>query len=99
MGTLRKQFYEAGRAASLADDKATRDTSNCWLCHLPINYDAPPSSTPDSHNLDHYYPVDTHPELQEDPSNFRHAHFLCNIKRSNKLIDGGGLGEPVEAWW
>jgi hypothetical protein len=99
MGLLRKTFYEEGREASRSPNKEKRASSYCWLDNTPINYDVAPSSTPDSHNLDHYFSVDEHPELQEDPSNFRHAHFLCNIKRGKKTVDGGGLGEPVDPWW
>lgn len=33
--------------------------------------------------LDHAYPRSTHPELAEDPSNFRPSHRACNIKRSD----------------
>jgi hypothetical protein len=99
MVQLTKDFYLAGRALSLSDDPEERKQSDCWLCHLPIDYVADPNTTPDSHNLDHYYTVDEHPELQEDPDNFRHSHALCNQQRKTKHIDGGGLGEMVPQWW
>lgn len=77
MNTLRTAFYEEGKAADADGDP----TSNCWLCGMPIDYSVPANTTPDSHNLDHYFPVSEYPELQEDPANFRHSHMDCNGER------------------
>ena len=96
MRALRAQFYEAGR--HLDADPATRDQAACWLCGQRIDYDADPGTTESSHELDHYYPVSTHPELQEDPANFRHAHRACNQQRGNKA-PRAGLGTLAAAWW
>lgn len=91
---LRQEFFEQGkRLAAVGDPEA-----NCWLCKLPIDYDAVPNTTPDSHNLDHYRPVSTHPELRLDPDNARHSHQLCNQSRGNSS-PSPGLGEPVKDWW
>lgn len=92
---LRDEFLEEGRRLAAVGDPA----ADCWLCHEPVDYVAAPNTTPDSHNLDHYYPVEDYPELQDDPSNFRHAHALCNQSRGKKAPDAGGLGEQVPAWW
>jgi hypothetical protein len=95
---LRDEFFAEGKAQSESDDPDIRALSDCWLCRSAIDYIAAPSSTPDSHNLDHYYPVSTHPELQGDPAGFRHSHFSCNTSRGAKT-PSAGLGEPVADWW
>lgn len=92
----RQEFFEEGRR--LDADPATRHLSVCWLCAGRIDYDAAPHTTPDSHNLDHYHSVRDHPEMQEDPSNFRHAHMLCNLNRGANA-PSLGLGEAVQDWW
>jgi hypothetical protein len=94
MHLLRAEFFEQGRRLDAAGDPA----ANCWICKQPIDYSVPANSSPDSHALDHYQPVATHPELQHDPTNFRHAHALCNSKRG-KEAPSPGLGETVPAWW
>nr|DAW53928.1 MAG TPA: HNH endonuclease [Caudoviricetes sp.] len=96
MQRLRQSFFEQGRR--LDADPATRGRSVCWLCHQRIDYAAAPGTTEDSHELDHVLPVSTHPEAQEDPSNFRHSHRRCNSVRGARA-PAGGLGEEVEAWW
>lgn len=56
----------------------------CWLCGMPIDYDAPQNTTDDSYNLDHFYPVSKRPDLQHDPAGFRPSHTQCNNLRGNK---------------
>lgn len=101
MHKLRAEFFAEG--ARLDADPDTRALADCWLCPpgegARIDYVAAPSSTPDSHNLDHFYPVDDYPELQEDPDNFRHAHFDCNARRGKRAPSAGGLGAPMPQWW
>lgn len=94
MNLMRAAFFEEGKHL---DAKGDPD-ANCWLCKQPIDYSAPPNTTPDSHNLDHYFSVRDYPDLQEDPDNFRHSHALCNTERG---ADGpsDGLGEAVADWW
>ncbi|QBP29784.1 HNH endonuclease [Mycobacterium phage Typha] len=68
----------------------------CWLCLQPIDYElAYPH--PESFSLDHALPVSTHPELGNDPMNFRPAHLVCNQMRGDEEphID---LGTPSESW-
>ena len=49
----------------------------CWLCGQPIDYRIPHNDpvtgavNREAFELDHAYPRSTHPELAEDPSNFR----------------------------
>ena len=56
----------------------------CWLCGMPIDYDAAPNTTDDSYNLDHLYPVSKHPDLQHDPAGWRPSHTQCNNLRGNR---------------
>jgi 5-methylcytosine-specific restriction endonuclease McrA len=65
-------------------DQGQRDNAPCWLCGQPIDYALKPGSADDSHELDHYVPVSVDPSMQYDPANFRHAHKICNVLRSNK---------------
>ena len=94
--TLRDEFFLAGRAHDA--NPATRPLSVCWICRQRIDYDAAPGTTDDSHELDHYYPVSTHPDLQEDPAGFRHAHRACNGARGNQ-VPTAGLGQTIPDWW
>ncbi|MFK4760311.1 hypothetical protein ACI3KS_05185 [Microbacterium sp. ZW T5_45] len=99
MHKLRDDFFDEGKAQSLSPDPDERAESDCWLCRGGIDYTVPPATTPDSHTLDHAKDVDTYPELQEDPDNFRHAHFSCNSSRGKRAPNDQGLGEPMPAWW
>ncbi len=94
---LRTEFFDEGKR--LDADPDTRELAQCWLCRMRIDYEVPASTTPDSHNLDHYFPVSTHPELQDDPDNWRHSHASCNQSRGNGDAGENGLGEPMPGWW
>ena len=71
----------------------------CWICGQPIDYDALPTDykNPSRFNLDHYFPWSTHPELREDPSNFRASHAGCNDRRQDKSPQQG-LGVLSRQW-
>lgn len=92
----RTDFYLEGKAFDADED--TRHLANCWLCQGRIDYEVDPGTTDDSHNLDHYFPVDDYPDLQDDPTNFRHSHRICNQRRG-KDAPSAGLGEMVPDWW
>lgn len=94
MHKLRDEFFAEGKALDAKGDPE----ANCWRCEQKIDYDAGPSSTPDSHNLGHYRSVDDFPELQEDWDNFRHEHALCNTT-AGKSMHSMGLGDPMPNWW
>ena len=96
MKKLRSAFFDEGQR--LDADPETRDLANCWLCGQRIDYTAEPSTTPDSHNLDHYTPYADAPDLLEDPTGFRHSHFLCNTSRGRRT-PSPGLGEQLAQWW
>lgn len=88
-------FFEAGRLLDAKGDPA----ANCWICKQPIDYQVDANTAPDSHNRDHYYVVSQYPELEEDPTNWRHSHTKCNQVRGDRTPTAGGLGEAVADWW
>jgi 5-methylcytosine-specific restriction endonuclease McrA len=75
----------------------------CWLCGQEIDYRIPWQGPitgyvdDDAFELDHLYPRSTHPELAEDPGNYRPAHRSCNGQRSNRM-PMAGLGTLTRAW-
>ena len=97
MRQLRKDFFEKGRRFDA--DPRTRDQSVCWLCGQRIDYDAAPGTSEDSHELDHAVPVSQAPDLQEEPSNFRHAHRRCNAARGNRAPSARLSAGGVAPWW
>lgn len=68
----------------------------CHICGQGIDYDIP-AGEPDSFEVDHFYPVDTHPELFEDIANFRPSHKGCNSSRGTADVKPV-LGQLSEAW-
>lgn len=94
MNKLREEFYQQGKRLDAAGDPE----ANCWLCKQPIDYDVAPGTTPASHNLDHYATVKDRPDIQEDPTNFRHAHRDCNQERGARTPTQG-LGQQAPKWW
>ncbi|PPF39810.1 hypothetical protein [Pseudoclavibacter sp. AY1H1] len=71
----------------------------CWIYTMAIDYDA---SWDDFKNdsrfqRDHFYPVSTHPHLEEDPTNWMPSHAGCNRERSNKA-PRAGLAPPSRQW-
>lgn len=80
--------------------QCVEEDAPCWLCgQRNIDYPAPfdDYSNDDRFQLDHYWPVSTHPELQADPANFRASHAGCNRERGNKP-PRPGLGIPSQVW-
>lgn len=72
----------------------------CWICRQPIDYTITDITDDDVWEPDHVYPVSTHPDLYEDPSNLRASHRGCNRHRSNKhhaAVDG--LGSLTREWF
>lgn len=96
MHRLRDAFFAEGKAQDA--NEATRPLSVCWLCGGRVDYVAKPGTTDDSHHLDHFHAVEDRPDLQEDPSGFRHAHRRCNLHRGRRTPHPG-LGDPVPEWW
>lgn len=94
MHKLRDEFFAGGKALDADGDP----DANCWRCGERIDYDIPAGSAPGSHNLGHFKSVEDFPELQEDPTNFRHEHALCNQVAGNSMASAG-LGEAVPDWW
>lgn len=72
----------------------------CWLCgQKHIDYEAShlDYQNKDRFELDHFYPVSTHPELQHDPANFRPSAHGCNNARGNEA-PRPGLGILSQEW-
>ena len=69
----------------------------CHLCGQEIDYSLEDGRDEHSFECDHFYPVETHPELAEDPANFRASHKSCNGSRGSKDVKPV-LGVPSEAW-
>lgn len=98
MTRVQTRAFNALRSAYREQSATTN--APCWLCgQQNIDYDAPYDdySNDSRFQLDHYWPVSTHPELQEDPANFRPSHAGCNRERGNKA-PRPGLGAPSQAW-
>lgn len=92
-----RQFVK-DRAAFRAQCKA--DNAPCWLCgQRHIDYEAKHDDydNGDRFELDHFYPVSTHPELQHDTANFRPSAHTCNNDRSNDDARAG-LGILSQEW-
>ena len=70
--------------------------SVCWLCRQPIDYTAPPQSA-NAFEPDHVLPRSTHPELEDDPSNWRPSHASCNRSRKDGA-PAPDLGSLSEQW-
>lgn len=80
--------------------KCAEENAGCWICGMHhIDYEAPHDDyqNKDRFELDHYYPVSTHPELQHDPANFRPSAHGCNNDRSNGP-PRPSIGIPSRQW-
>ncbi len=100
MATARKttRRFVDDRAAFRA--KCAAEQAVCWICKQDhIDYDAPYDDwgNGDRFELDHFFPVSTHPELQHDPTNFRASAHDCNNDRGNGP-PRPGIGIPSQAW-
>lgn len=65
----------------------------CWICDQPIDYSLK-HGDPWAFELDHALPVETHPELALDPSNFKPSHSRCNKRRALAEGPSGDDGVP-----
>ena len=66
-------------------EKCKRDQPPCWLCGQAIDYDTTDPYSPDSLQVDHMFPVSTHPDLAADQENMRPSHAGCNLSRGNSM--------------
>lgn len=74
----------------------------CWLCNQAVDMTNPDPHDDGAYEVDHVYPVSTHPELADDPDNLRDSHRGCNNERSTNMeavnvgwnsMDWEGLGQ------
>lgn len=95
MRKVSAQFRAACEAEPQPDGTVGRP---CWLCGESIDYTLPSGTgEDDSFERDHYFPASTHPDLYEDPANFRPSHAACNRERSNNAPHPS-LGVLSRAW-
>lgn len=83
-------------AYRLLREQQRRKFLPCWLCGQAIDYDAD-WRNPASFALDHAKPLSTHPDLAQDPANFRSAHRRCNASRGAKE-PAPSLGVTSRSW-
>lgn len=83
-------------------DECAAGDAPCWICrgaNGPIDYTAAGDAydKPLRFHLDHFHPIATHPQLAEDPENFRPSHARCNQSRGTgtPVLE---LGIPSRAW-
>lgn len=74
-------------------ERCRRVNAKCQWCTLrgdvemaAIDYSAG-ANTPYSFELDHLQPVEDHPELAYDPSNWVPSHSRCNRQKGTKSIE------------
>lgn len=72
------------------------EDARCWLCGMPIDYDAPPG-TAYAFEADHYYPASQFPEHVNDAANLKPSHKQCNQARGNRA-PRAGLGTLSRDW-
>lgn len=82
--TLRKNTRRFKKERAQFFQECKTKHAVCWLCGMPIDYNAPQNTSDDSFNLDHLYPVSRYPDKQEDPAGFRPSHTSCNRLRGNQ---------------
>jgi hypothetical protein len=73
---LKREAHRARCAAVLAP---------CGICKQGIDYGLR-HGDPRAYELDHVQPVETHPELALEPSNFQPSHSVCNKRKA--LLQG-----------
>lgn len=74
-------------------ERCRRVGARCYWCQLrggaemaQIDYSAG-ANTPRGFELDHLQPVETHPELAFDPSNWVPSHCRCNRQKGTKSVE------------
>lgn len=83
-GRIRKTSRQFEKDKATFFTQCKEQHAVCWLCGMPIDYNAVKNTTDDSFNLDHMFPVSKHPELQFDPAGFKPSHTSCNRLRGNQ---------------
>ena len=94
--------FEKDKAAFFNQCKAQHAV--CWLCGMPIDYEATKNTTDDSFNLDHMFPVSKHPELQFDPAGFkpqpleRQPRSASANRNTLKTMDNNSMSPTRGVW-
>ena len=82
--------FEKDKATFFTQCKAQHAV--CWLCGMPIDYNAVKNTTDDSFNLDHMFPVSKHPELQFDPAGASANRNTLKTMDNNSMSPTRGVG-------
>lgn len=94
------EYTEHVQAAAAAGERVL-----CWLCNQPISFDVLDPYADDRFEVDHVWPVSTHPEYADDPNNLRPSHRGCNRERGADMeavhlgwtsIDWEALGDDQQ---
>ena len=80
-GRSTQSWYKVRRQCWQRDKQAGNP---CHICGQAIDYNAKPSTTPDSWEPDHIISVKSHPELAELPENVAASHKSCNRSKKDK---------------
>ena len=92
---MKRHPGRSGAAWRAVSARVLRDASVCWLCGLPLDFDAPARSRW-SPSVDHVLSLSamrgfdegTQRRLALDPANLRAAHYGCNSRRGDGRVSG-----------
>lgn len=99
MGANHHSTRAGNKAKAEFKAECKANDERCWICRQPIDYDAPWNdwSNPSRFERDHRLPVSTHPQLEDDPTNWEASHAGCNNERKNKP-PRPAIGKATRAW-
>jgi 5-methylcytosine-specific restriction endonuclease McrA len=86
------------KVRKMAWDRDRRNRAPCHICGEPIDYLAPPSSTPDAYEADHIVPVHMRPDLELDLKNIAPSHRRCNRQRGDGTNGTNVIGLRSRIW-
>ena len=86
------------RIRTLAYQRDKNRRAPCHICGEPIDYLAPPSSTPDAYEADHIVPVHMRPDLELDLKNIAPSHRRCNRQRGDGTNGTNVIGLRSRIW-
>lgn len=79
-----RKLPEVVKAIAVFTAECKKTRPKCWLCRQEIDYDLDYDASNSGYfQVDHYYPISTHPALAADPNNLRPSHAGCNRERGN----------------
>lgn len=85
-----------GRPWRRAAEQLRARREPCWLCHLPIDYNAKPR-TRWSFSVDHVIPL-SRGGPERNPELLRPAHYGCNARRGNRTTPPPKAAHASRRW-